>query len=785
MQNEDAAIPCADAVCGTPDWGIEDMTHTVDYDAEAEKQEARQMQVIDRMMNDLSGDPSIPKPGRGPTLDVGVDAEWTFNAEKQENIILSVQGHANGEDGECSLIYYTKGNDRSYRPRFSRFLLELLDKAYDEGVIYEWPEVIRVAGFFLRSDLAAFSDFPTIKHKVDNVGGSVATVGDDAEIELDLDPALVSDFNKWGNFLAQDGGVLRCLRVRFIDLNKHVKIGTKLEGMGHQIGIPKIELAPGQIERMDLLLATDKPLFEAYALQDAKIAVHFLRRLELFAQNEMGVARLPATASGLGVAAFKKSLMIEGRKIDFDMAFGLARRETAVWDADRGEVRTVWDDVPSEMFSIIESFVIKCYHGGRNESNQAGPTEIADWCDWDLPGAYTTGLVDLRIPDYDKFYVSLDPEAYRGHTLGFAYVRFDHPADIREPVFPVEAGTRGLLFPKEGFSYCVASEIEVALNAGCHVEVLYGVIIPWRDGDARVFEGFTEVIRQLREKYPDGSFEGDYAKLVGNSTYGKTAQGLKPKNVFESRTMKSMQLPRSPITNAVFAAHVTGFIRAVLAEILLGIPPNRTVISATTDGFLSDAPLAEMKLDGPMCRRFHALCQRVDPGSPILKLKHQARQIIALKTRGQLTGLPYENAKIVLAKAGVSPPPSVTDQNAYMIDLYLNRTHESKTTIRPFVSLRKQWSCGADVYRLQQVVRLNLEFDMKRKPIDPVMRSVAGTEHLAFSTEPWPTVADAIRARTIFDQWRRSACLKTLDDWYSWQSRYQFSLARDLLRSNK
>lgn len=789
MQQDDIDVSKYFDACAMPDWEVDSTTHTGDEMAMAEaaalQDEARQLEIADRHIDDLTTDPGKPKPGRGPDFDVAIDAEWTFNADKQENHILSTQLCGVGEGGECSLIYYTKGPDKASRPRFSRLLLELIEKAFDEGVLMEWPERIRVSGFFLRSDLGAFSDFNTFKHKIDNVGGSAATTGDDADIELEINPDLLTDINPKGNFLAMDSGVTRVVMVRFIDLNKHVKIGTKLEEMGLQIGMPKVPLAPGQIERMDLLLAEDPTTFEAYALEDARIAVHFLRRLEGFVQAEMGIKRLKATASGVGVSLFKKSLQSEGRKIDFDLAFGLAEKETAIWDEDRGEVRTIFQTLPGEMYSIIEPFIIRCYHGGKNEGYVAGPTEDGDYGDWDIPGAYTTGLVDLRIPDYDRFEVVTDPERYRGHVLGFAYVQFEHLPDTRFPTLPVEAGTRGLLSPMRGFSYCTAPEIEVALNAGCKVNILYGVIIPWRDGDARVFEGFTEEIRRLRLKYSDDTLEGQYAKLVGNSTYGKCAQGLKPKNVFESRTMKSIQLPRSPITNAVFAAHVTGLIRAVLTEILLGIPDHRVVVSATTDGFLSDAPLAEMKLNGPLCERFRALGVRVGQGSEILKLKHRARQIVSLKTRGQLTGLPYENAPIVLAKAGVSPPAGVKDQNQYMIDLYLDRTPSSKTTIRPFVSLRKQWQCGADVYRLTRSVRLNLEFDMKRKPVSALERPLSGRMHLAFDTEPWPTIEDAIRARAIFDQWRRDNCLKTLADWSSWQARYQFSLARDRLRINK
>jgi hypothetical protein len=59
------------------------------------------------------------------------------------------------------------------------------------------------------------------------------------------------------------------------------------------------------------------------------------------------------------------------------------------------------------------------------------------------------------------------------------------------------------------------------------------------------------------------------------------------------------------------ASHTTGFIRAVVSEILASAPSNRSVISVTTDGFLTDATEAELDLTGPVCSRFNKLCQLI------------------------------------------------------------------------------------------------------------------------------------------------------------------------------
>jgi hypothetical protein len=52
-----------------------------------------------------------------------------------------------------------------------------------------------------------------------------------------------------------------------------------------------------------------------------------------------------------------------------------------------------------------------------------------------------------------------------------------------------------------------------------------------------------------------------------------------------------------------------------------------------------------------------------------------------------------------------------------------------------------------------------------------------GVEHLAFDTMPWGTVEEGALARLLFDQWRKTRCLKTMADWADWQGFYAFKSA--------
>lgn len=735
-----------------------------DFDPEAEIQ--RMEKILEHKIADLEKDPTKPIAGHGPTVFIGFDSEFVPGDEDNDNTILSLQFYVLGEREPFPRVFYPPpGGSKADRPPFNRVIVQLLIEAMESGAILEWPKLVVVCGFFLRIDLQAFGDLASFKNDLENVGGRAASVKSAV------------------NILATDrDGIFRSLKVRFIDVGGHVAMGTSLAQVGDLLALPKLELPEGYSKgRMDLFLQGDKKAFEEYGLRDAEIAVRFYKRLLDFSKEVTGEWSLPATASSLAVTMFMKQLKASG--VDFDVAFGVQETSSTYWNAKKKGVVTVKDTSPIPMRSFIEPFAASCYSGGRNECYAFGPTDVGVYNDYDLAGAYTTGMVDLRHIDYDNFRITHDPADYVGHVLGFAYVQFAFPEATRFPSLPVRNRNNGLIYPLRGFSYCTAPEIEVALNLGCDIDIKHGIVIPWRDGDDRLFEPYVLRIRELRKRYqPKGSLDELYAKLLGNGLYGKTAQGLKKKSVFDAKAMKSVELPHSVLTNAAIAAHTTGFIRAVLSEQIASIPSHRTVISATTDGFLTDADVSELNLDGPMATRFQALCERVAPGSKMLERKHKVRQLIAMKTRGQITAMPFDDEPIILAKAGVSPGIDADLHNDYMIDLFMCRKPGDKATTRPFTPFREQWVKDADVVRLKRKTTLNLEFDHKRRLIGSRMVAVDQCEHVSLIGIPWNDLAECERARAIFDGWRRKRCLKTLEDFEDWEDHYQFSLVRDRLQ---
>jgi hypothetical protein len=325
-----------------------------------------------------------------------------------------------------------------------------------------------------------------------------------------------------------------------------------------------------------------------------------------------------------------------------------------------------------------------------------------------------------------------------------------------------------LVFPLEGESYCASPEVYTALRLGAQVEIVNGIILP-ASFEVRPFEAFIMECTRRRKMYPKGSLDELLWKEIGNSTYGKTAQGLRRKRVFDSRSGEHVDLPPSRITNAYFAAFTTSFVRAVLGEILAALPLHRTVCNATTDGFLTDATDEEVlgATQGPLCRLFAQARLRICGDPVVVEAKHRIAQPLGWRTRGQATLLEIPGEKAVLAKAGLKPPMKDKERhNAWIVDTFVNRTADSKQTITTLRNLPEIWKHGGDLTRKEIVRRINMDYDFKRKPTNPSTRPINGVDHLCFDTVPWRSVVEFQACRDAWEQFSGATgtVLKTVED---------------------
>ena len=282
-------------------------------------------------------------------------------------------------------------------------------------------------------------------------------------------------------------------------------------------------------------------------------------------------------------------------------------------------------------------------------------------------------------------------------------------------------------FPSKVSAYCSSSEIAVARELGAYLEILDGRIFP-TDPSTRPFRPFIKDCITKRKEHAKHSFEAMFWKEISNSTYGKTAQGLREKRVYDMRDQAMKQLPPSAITNPFFASYITSLVRALLGEIMNEIPRNRIVFSATTDGFITDATEREIAdaQTKTLAKLFMEARRDLTGSDLILERKHSVQQLLGWQTRGQATLKPGEpnpddpTSSMILARGGIATPAENEGDteldNDFIVRLFFERTPNTSIPSVVFTSVQDMVEHDADLVEKTLTRSLNMEFDWKRRP---------------------------------------------------------------------
>ncbi|HCE3276629.1 hypothetical protein P3535_20190 [Vibrio parahaemolyticus] len=698
---------------------------------------------------------------------IAMDTEYVESKCGGYNRILSYQFAVLFQGKLSTIILFPDSTKKSGRLALDKCLVQAIEKAMEDEVLDKWPTDIILCAHWLSADLFNFSQaFDQLKTHVKGLRKTVASLDD--VYGLDLDKVMSRRIDKEPLNVHDKSRNRHTLYITFYDTMLLSPNGSSLASVGELLKIPKVEIPePYSISRMDEFLDGNCELYKKYSITDSIISARHFERVSAFCQNTLGLNSVPFTIGGIAVKAFVNSLE---DKRGYRGLFGFEKVTKEVWPSDRSKPLTITRDVPATARMTLENFATQCYHGGRNESFIAGPTGIDTWRDYDVPSCYSAITLGLRELDYDQMYMTKDLNDLLGDKCALAWVEFKFPEHTRFPSLAVRS-EYGLIFPLSGETHCTGHELEVAYNQGAEITIKQAFVVPWKN-DVRIFEPFMKWGRERRKSFVKGSFDEKLTKEMLNSCYGKLAQSLRPKRSFDIQAGYSKQLPPSTLTNPFFAAYTTGLARALLGEMLHNIPDDKVVVSATTDGFLTNAELHEIDLKGPICQRFRELYHRIDPtGGEVLELKHQAKQLIGAKTRAQYTVIESEGFEPILAKGSVKVDPMVTDQSAYMVNKYLTRKPGDKVDGSYLTPNRMRFLEHKDLMLEKRSIYQNMEFDQKRQLLNPVMVDVKGRSHIALETKPHKSLDEMLFTRLRFDHWRKAHCLKTSEDWYDWQDR--------------
>ena len=736
------------------------------------------------------------------------------------------------------------------RPSLAEALYDLLDEAEIECIFDEWPEEVVLCGHFTRADISVFRDFKQFRHQLQAVNGTLATTARPAQVKLPLREEQAERLKHRYRYVVGDDFDPRVLSVRIVDSARLAPPGTPLAKLGEWLNVPKVMLPKGYRKSEMRRLQRKLPwVFKAYGLRDAEIAVLYALWVLWFCDRYLGIKGLSATASGLSVRLVQLCMRRDGVHPDVALNFEKVRRwrwneatgrPTSQTQREPTRVRRWFEAFFADVYMGGRN---ECYWFGPTPMPQPGYRLF----DHDLAACYVVSLAGIMCLDYERIEITRDPERFRGHVAGYAEVEFRFPEGTLYPCLAVMMEKYGLWYPLSGIALATAPEIELALEMGAEITVRFGVVIPWKnreavfaesakrlrrektkkdadkgrwleadgdvfvpapemqfppeshgDGGYRPFESFSIYTRSLRLKFDKKSLPHQFMKLASNGAYGKSGQGFKGKRALDMADLKYRAIGPSGISEPAVAALVSGFARAVLGEILWKLPAGALAVSATTDGAL--VSVETLNLSGTMCRRFQALVDRIAPGTGMTELKHLIGQAVAGKTRLQLTGLAIEGQEPVVAKGGIKVPLDSADgdeekeralmrpenQNRFMLDLFANRQPGQIIQRPSLMSLGEMVLNDWDLQTLDTPVRLNMEYDFKRRPVDARMVRIEslGVEHLAFATVPWDNAAEGELARMLFDRWREGEqdkdgnwvrpahCLKTMADWADWQAFY-------------
>jgi len=671
--------------------------------------------------------------------------------------ILSYQFYAKTIDGVVWQGICCPEKDQ--RLTLQEFMLFVLGSGSRLSGLKSISSKIYLVGHFTRADIPAFADFAQINNQFSAVRNTFVSIDNFLKVEIPTDDGQISK-----------------LMIHIRDTMLLTPQSSRsLKKIGELVGIEKVELSPDRsiykklIRNMDRVRSDQWDLFKRYALTDAEICVHYIEKVMAEYKSVTGKVKVPVTLTGIGIDLLEKKWTESG--VNRLAVLGKEAVVEKVFNKSRGYYQKMTVEVNLPLVRYNEAFATDCYHGGRNEQFWFGPGFPDKWSDYDLSSAYPTAMSLIGMPDWNGTYQTLNIDEFTSETLGFASVEFEFPSDCRFPTLPVRTAN-GLIFPLKGKTECAAPEIYLAKAVGAKLTITHGVIVP-TDKSQRVFEGFIKECIERRNIAGSKTLQGLFWKEISNSTYGKTAQGLRERRVYDLRDRQTKQLPPSRITNAYFAAYITSFVRAVLGEIMNSIPSDKTVFSCTTDGFLStineEESVAATK--GHLCELYRKQREILSGSSQVLEIKHQVKTPLGWRTRGQATldtgdfGETHPN--VLLAKGGIWTPPEFEekeDQNDEIINYFFDRTTESEIDIKGSTGLREMIEYGADLVEKVVTKRLNMEYDWKRRPLG--IKQSLKYDHIAFSTEPWSTAEQFAMMRETFDEFNKNSprCIKNIND---------------------
>lgn len=599
----------------------------------------------------------------------------------------------------------------------------------------------------------------------------------------------IVDYSKFQGVLTKynlDRGVLtnvrKCLVTRIplkiydYDVSRHKKIfgeihfrdtmlldnPKSLRKMGAELGFKKYDIGDN-ITEMEKFLKENQDDFYNYAIRDSEIV---LELAENYYADELFKVNFPITLSSQG-AKYARNLLKKH--------FGLNDEEFD-WNF-KGKFKVkMYNKTENFYNSNVEHYITtmsRYYGGGRNETFMHGIFKGA-FIDVDGTSFYPSSasmipFINLDDVPFTQFFGIVNDRMFDFNKVecGMCQINFDYPENVILPGIPVFTPKNGLIYPRSGRGvWCSVQEVKSAYKNGAIIEILTGFIFKEHNHLENPFQIVYDKLLQERkeavEKFGKGSSEERFLKLVANSIYGKTGQGIKGKKGYNFISDRSEEIVESSISSGVYANSITAIARATITELMLlfsRYSRDFEICNVVTDGFLlktdkfySDEELNKIMYDNydngqyPNLYLFVKQLEKKSNGKrvKVIAQKHSGDTALLIKTRGAVVfdenSQKSEGLQISLTGFKFSKTMAMEsdyEKAMFILDLYKERTGLVTIAVDQLMSA-KEYRRGKQEVSKTIYKKFSFNYDYKRRSLDE--EEYQGT--LRFKTVPWKNVEE-------------------------------------------
>lgn len=409
------------------------------------------------------------------------------------------------------------------------------------------------------------------------------------------------------------------VRYSILDTSLHAPAGfMALNALSAMTHVKKLSIG-NNIQNMASFLATDKGSFIHYAINDVRVTIEYEARFLAAVQEIIGHPCQPSTLGAMAVFAMdavlrrKQAGAVDDEKCDIKsnpLMLKLLGKEIDEYKDKHGHIKKRINDTAASR--VNRSFCSASYLGGLNagfcwskeqcdvnsiivdlDLCSAYPSSIAAFNDIDLFSSPKCGGLHYPVRSVAQLTKALKKKLTDAPLHGYFQISFKWDNDVLYPSLPCSVETAGLVYPLEGMTFCTASELISALSTGrCEIKVMQYVIFEDMPNQSHNMADVFAYLTKERRKHPKGSLLNKLYKECANSLYGKLAQGVRTRKIYDVRSGGTKDLPESPITCPYIAADCTGLIRASLSTLIATVAdyPGCRIISVTTDGAMVVVP---------------------------------------------------------------------------------------------------------------------------------------------------------------------------------------------------